>query len=310
MRARLLLLPIIVGVLLTAHPQAKASEYGFSTYGLGAAAFGAGVTPPAGTYVTNSYAYYQGDLNATISFGGVTVNAGADVKMFSTALNILYVPERKVLGGNLGLSVTIPVAHVDLDASVTIGPITADAGVNGWGLGDIVPRAQLGWQDGDFSQTVWVQVVTPTGFWERGFEPITGLHRPGIDIGWAFTWEHKPSKLQFNGAAGFTFNFENTATDYTSGTDFHWEWAIGYQVSQQLLVGVVGFDYSQLDHDSGPGPLASSVRGQVDAVGLGLSYTTLIDKRPFIFNLRHYWEFNAEDRWEGSSTIASGTLRF
>jgi hypothetical protein len=34
----------------------------------------------------------------------------------------------------------------------------------------------------------------------------------------------------------------------------------------------------------------------------------LIDKRPLIFNLRYYHEFNAENRWEGDSGIASVTL--
>jgi hypothetical protein len=51
-------------------------------------------------------------------------------------------------------------------------------------------------------------------------------------------------------------------------------------------------------------------KGSVDAIGPGLSYTTVIRETPFIFNLRHYREFNAENRWEGNSTIASGTIRF
>ena len=38
----------------------------------------------------------------------------------------------------------------------------------------------------------------------------------------AFTWEHSPSKLPFNGTPGFTFNFEKTATNYTSANEFHW----------------------------------------------------------------------------------------
>jgi hypothetical protein len=36
----------------------------------------------------------------------------------------------------------------------------------------------------------------------------------------------------------------------------------------------------------------------------------VIGTTPVIFNLRHYQEFNAEKRWEGNSTIASGTIRF
>jgi hypothetical protein len=62
--------------------------------------------------------------------------------------------------------------------------------------------------------TVYLQVVAPTGRYETGFFPIIGLH-------------DEVTKLQFNGAAGFTFNFENTATDYQSGDEFHFEWAIG-----------------------------------------------------------------------------------
>jgi len=83
----------------------------------------------------------------------------------------------------------------------------------GGGLGDIVTKVQLGWQHGEFSQTIYVQTVAPTGRYETGFAPIIGLHRPGIDTGWAFTWANKATSLQLNGALGVTFNFENTATD-------------------------------------------------------------------------------------------------
>ena len=50
--------------------------------------------------------------------------------------------------------------------------------------------------------------------------------------------------------------------------------------------------------------------GSVDAIGPGLSYTTLIDKTPVTLNLRYYHEFDAHDHFQGDSTIASGTVRF
>lgn len=89
------------------------------------------------------------------------------------------------------MAVTIPVGHLDVVAN--IGPLSRD----GWGFGDITTRAQLGWQQGDFSHLVYVQAVAPTARWQPGFTPIIGLHRPGVDTGWA--WEHKPAKLQLNG---------------------------------------------------------------------------------------------------------------
>jgi len=292
-------------------PQAHADEYGFSTYGLGGSAFGAGQTPPPGTYITYITGFYEGKVNTDITFGNVTVNAGAHVDFFQMALNGLYVPDRMVLGGRPGFSVTIPVGHVDLDASVT-GPLgnTFSDETSGWGLGDITTRAQLGWQDGDFAHLAYAQVVAPSGRYAVGFVPIIGLNRPGIDIGWSFTWTEKTSKLQFNGTTGVTFNFENNATDYVSGTDFHAEWAIGREICQGLMIGVAGYNFRQMTGDTGSGARLGPLKGEVDAIGPALTYTTLIGKTPLVLSARHYREYNVERRWEGSNTIFSGTVRF
>jgi hypothetical protein len=299
-----------LSLLAAASVNARATQYAFTSYGLGGNSFGAGVTPLPGTYVTNVEAYYSAKIGTAVDFDHVTLNAGAKAEIYTTALNLLYVPERKLFGGNLGLSVTIPGAHVDYLASIGVGPFVASREVDGWGLGDIVTRAQLGWQYGEFAHTIYLQGVAPTGFWEHGFSPITGLHRPGIDTGWAFTWTDKQTKLQVNGAEGFTFNFENTADDYKSGNEFHFEWAVGFECTPGLVLGVVGYDYRQLTGDSGAGAVLGPFKGSVDAIGPGLSYTTLIRETPFIFSLRNYTEFNATNHWEGNSTIASGTIRF
>jgi hypothetical protein len=66
----------------------------------------------------------------------------------------------------------------------------------------------------------------------------------------------------------------------------------------------------QLTGDSGSGAVLGPFKGKVDAIGPGLIYTTLLGTTPFILNVRHYREFNVENRWEGHSTIFSGTIRF
>lgn len=291
---------------------ASADEYGLSTYGLGSSAFSAGVTPPPGTYLTFVSGFYQAKIGGQLPFGGVTLNVGSKLDFFQAALNGLYVRDQTVLGGHLGLSVTVPVGHVDMKASVT-GPLgnTFEDSVSGGGLGDVTTRLQLGWQESaDFAHTAYVQVVAPSGRYAVGFQPIIGLHRPGIDTGWAFTWTEKSSKLQFNGTAGFTFNFENEATDYQSGTDFHFEWAVGREICTGLIFGAVGYDYRQLTGNSGPSARLGPFEGSVDAIGPGLTYTTLVGRTPLILNARYYQEFNAEHRWEGNMTIVSGTIRY
>ena len=73
---RFILLATAAGCLsLGAGSEAKAAEYGFSSYALGQNAFGAGVTPPAGTYVTSATGFYTAHIDNSINFGGVVLDA-------------------------------------------------------------------------------------------------------------------------------------------------------------------------------------------------------------------------------------------
>lgn len=297
--------------MIASAPQStNAAEGGFSGYGLGGAAFGAGQTPPPGTYISFVSGFYSADIKGAVTIGGELFELGLEVNFLQTALNGTYVPNRTLLGGRPAISVTIPAGYVDLEANVSVAGLSATRQVKGGGLGDISVRAQLGWEHGDFSHLVYIQGTAPTGRYDEGFSASIGLNREILDTGWAFTWTEKSSKLQFNGAVGFTFSGENSETGYKSGNDFHFEWAIGREISQGLMIGIVGYNYRQLSGDSGSGATLGPFKGTVDAIGAGLSYTTMIDTTPLVLNLRHYEEFNAERRWDGSQTLLTGTVRF
>jgi hypothetical protein len=259
--------------------------------------------------VTEAYLGYIARVGTTVTFGDDTINPGAKASFFIGGTNILYVPQGKVFGGTMGLSLTVPVDRVDYNATLG-GPLGTTRSVEGWGVGDVVSRFQLGWQDGGFAHLIYVQAVAPTGHWEQGFSPITGFYRPGVDTGWAFTWTDSTKKLQLNGTVGVTFNMENTATNYQSGDEFHFEWAAGLEFAPGLMMGVVGYDYRQFTGDSGSGAILGSFKGRVDAVGPGLIYTTLIGQTPLVLNLRHYMEFDGHNHFQGNSTIFSSTIRF
>ena len=90
--------------------------------------------------------------------------------------------------------------------------------------------------------------------------------------------QHPSAKLQINGAVGVTFNFENTATDYQSGIDFHAEWAIGYEILQGCSSGP---EYIATGNcDLGSGALLGAFQGEVDAIGAAVSYTTVVGTTP------------------------------
>jgi hypothetical protein len=56
----------------------------------------------------------------------------------AAASNILNVPERKLFAGSIGLAITLPLGHIDVEAM--IGPLGIETR---WlGFGDITSRAQ------------------------------------------------------------------------------------------------------------------------------------------------------------------------
>lgn len=302
---------ILLGLLpVLSASGAFAAEGGFSDYGLGGAAFNAGITPPAGTYVTGVAGFYTGTMGGSTSVGGVRVRAGAKVDFLQLGVNALIIPDAKLLGGQLGLSLTLPAGFVDLGASLSAGGPGIRREVSGVGLGDITPKLQLGWESGTFFDTMYVQATLPTGTYQPGFNPNIGLHRPAIDVGNAITWIDPGSKIQIDASAGVTFNFENTATNYQSGTEAHLDWAVGKDIGNGFTLGVVGYDYRQLTGDSGAGATLGAYKGSVDAVGLGLGYSSKVGNTPVSLALRHYQEFNVSNRFAGNSTIATMTFAF
>src|SRR5580704_11090232 len=101
MRLSVLICAAVCGFAASA---ANADESGFSIYGLGGYAFGAGVTPPPGWYITPFAGYYSGKASSALPYGGL-VTAALRVRFFQTGLNALYVPDTTILGGHLGMSV-------------------------------------------------------------------------------------------------------------------------------------------------------------------------------------------------------------
>ena len=226
--------------------EGNAAEYAFTSYPLGVLAFGAGITPPPGIYVTDAISFYSGNVGGNFDFGGRTFNAGVKADIFLDSTNILLVPQGKLLDGYFGASVTVPAGYVKYDASASGVRGTASSETSGGGWGDMSMQFQLGWDGESFSHTVYLLGVIPTGRYDTGFYPIIGLNRPSLDLGWAFTYFDKNSKLQFNGAVGFMTSMENDATQYQTGNEFHAEWAIGYKFDNGLLIGAVGYDYRQV----------------------------------------------------------------
>ena len=289
---------------------AIASGLALCSVPLGTLGFGAGITPPPGFYVTEAVSFYEGSVGGNFDFGERVFNSGVKAGIFFDDVNLLFVPQQKVLGGLFGASVTVPAGYVDYKASASGIAGTTTVETSGGGLGDTDFKFQLGWDGESFSHTAYFLMVVPTGRYNTGFNPIVGLNRPSFDIGWGFTYFDKNSKIQINGAVGFMASVENYATQYQTGDEFHAEWAIGYKFDNGLVLGVVGYDYRQLTGDSGSGALLGPFESSVDAVGGGLSYTTQVGETPVVINVRDYEQYNGKNLFHGNPAVASFTAVF
>jgi len=294
-----------------ASPEINAAEYGFTTYPLGTLGFGAGITPPPGYYITEAISFYEGSIGGNFDFGGRDFSAGVKANIFLDNVNLLFVPQGSLLGGLFGASVTVPAGYVDYKASAS-GPRgnTVSDETSGGGWGDMNIKFQLGWDSESFSHTAYFLMVVPTGRYDTGFYPIIGLNRPSYDMGWGFTYFDKNSKIQINGAVGFMTSSENNETQYQTGNEFHAEWAIGYKFDNGLLLGVVGYDYRQITGDSGPGAILGPFESLGDAIGPGLSYSTVIGETPVVINVRDYEQYNWQNFVHGNAAVASVTAVF
>lgn len=305
MERKVLCTAAIALALLTS--PARADEGASGLYVPGNFGFGAGVTPGPGLYVSSSVSHYTGDITLYVDGGKIIANARAKPTIIGFAG--LWVPETKVLGGNFGLSVRSSENYAWAHGSVR-GLIDLDETVQGSGFGDTVARAQLGWDSGNWSNSLFLTGWFPTGRYERGFKPNTGKNIYGINLGWGVTYTAPRANLEFDSAIGITFSARNPATDYKNGDDFAWEWAMGKRFQNGLKVGVAGYFYQQVTADSGSGAKLGPFKGRVAALGPQIVYETMLMGRPTVFNFRNYQEFDAVNRFEGNLTTFMTTMRF
>ena len=80
-----------------------------------------------------------------------------------------------------------------------------------------------------------------------------GLGHGAIDAGGDYTYLDPTTGRELSAVIGFTYNFENTNTNYHNGVNMHLDWGASQFLSKQLHVGLVGYQYNQISPDTGAG---------------------------------------------------------
>jgi len=300
---------LIAIAALTAVPNrsAIAAEGGGGFYLLGQRGQGAAVLPPVeGVFFTMPTYFYSGDVAGSqpLEVGGAAT-LGLDADVLVVMPTALWMTPIDFLGGDLGLSATFVYGNADLAANFAVAiPGLDDANFGDeddrWAMGDPVANAFLGWTGENYAYALTFSVNIPAGDYDVGRLSNVAINYWAADITAAGTWLFPKSQIELSGATGFTFNDENDDTEYETGTEFHLEVAAFYQFSESFSAGVNGYYYKQLSADSGEGAVLGSLKGEVAAIGPGLSGTFMVGPAPVSMRFSYYHEISAEKRLEGN----------
>jgi hypothetical protein len=327
---------LLIGALLSAE-RVYAAEQAKSVYLLGVTTSMAGMTPPPGTYVSSFTYLYSGDatgaaaLSRTLPLTGTvlpafaTLQTNADVSVKANValdvFSVLWVAPQKVLEGNFGFGVLLPVGYQEVD--VNLNALTALTFPNGtvlqrgrnfgisdstFAVGDPLATAFIGWSSGNLHWKLTGLLNVPIGAYDRSNLVNMGFNRWAADLTGSATWLDPKSGFEVSLAAGFTFNGENPDTNYKTGTEFHLEGAVMKHFSKAFAVGVAGYHYQQITGDSGSGALLGAFKGEVSAIGPNLTYNFQVGGVPVLTSVRWLHEFNAKNRLEGDAGFVTVTV--
>lgn len=294
--------------------ESRAAENGVGLYLLGSRGPMAGYLPPPGFYIQNDIYYYDGKTGGSRRFpAGGKVLARVEGLSAADFLTSSWVLPDQILGGNFSIGAILPYgrAHVRADINVDpVGPLVfrGSAKDRAWIFADPVGSAVLGWHSGNFHWNVMGLLNFPVGHYREDQIANLAFHRWAGDLSAALTWMDPKIGIDLSGTAGVTFNGKNQFTDYTTGTEFHVEWAASKQITKEFSAGILGYHYQQISADTGTGATLGPYKGRVTALGGTVAYNFEAGKTPISTRLKVFREFSAKNRLTG--TVGIFTVAF
>ena len=251
---------------------------------------------------------YSGKADTSKTFQhGTSLNAGVSARESLILMQLGYVGEEKILGGQPYLGIGWGPGSNTTSASISVvNPSTQFNRSNtSNGSTDIYPLASLTWNQGNNNFKTYVTGDIPLGTYSSTSLSSIGIGHAAIDAGGGYTYLNNTTGLEFSGILGATYNWMNNQTNYQNGIDSHLDWSVSQFVSQNWQVGIAGYGYYQLTADSGSGNKVGAFKSRIAAVGPQIGYLFNIGKKQAYINLRAYKEFWAQNRVEGYAMIST-----
>ena len=265
---------------------ACATEGGGGAYPNGAEDFMAGAVPPPGTYLINYLTSYSADRFTNNDGVGVVPNFKLDVT--ANVLRFIHVTSATILGASWAMHTLIPILNVDVT--------TPGGQQDRLGFGDVVVSPMiLAWHSKNLHAVAAVDFYLPVGPYDKGRMANLGRNYWTIEPAVGVTYLGD-SGLDVSAKLMYDINTINTATDYTSGNEFHMDYAVGQKI-KQFTLGGAGYYYQQVSDDKINGRTIANNKGSAVAIGPAIKY----DYQKAGFTLKYLFEAETNNRPDGGS---------
>jgi hypothetical protein len=193
---------------------------------------------------------------------------------FTAITHLAYSPSTKVLGSYWGVEILVPVAFVDVATPTALG---STAGIGDITLSPLVFQAPtvtlLG---GKFFHRLDLDVVAPTGRYDRDALVNVGSHVWSLNPYYAFTWL-LGDRFETSWRIHYLWNSVNdapgpayAASSIQPGQAIHFNAAFSVQVTKMVRAGVAGYFLQQITDSRADGRAVAGSRERVGALGPGL----------------------------------------
>ena len=311
----------LLASLLLAWPgiNALAEEGGTGHYLPGSfASFMDGVATQETLIARINLVHYDGDVSVQrpLPIAGLTT-VDAEARSTALGLTVFWRPEWGTLSEKwgYGMSATVPLMDVEVEATVTAAPGSYRAQSSLSGLGDILlmPLMFNYNVNPDLNINTRLTVYAPTGSYQVGrlantsknywsFEPTVGVMYFGQKNG-----------IELSLFSGICYNTENPDTDYKSGSQFHLDGTLAQHfpfAGGISSVGVTGYYYDQISDDTGSGAVFGAFRAKTTAIGPSVSYIKNLANSELLAELKWLHETETQNRLQGDTIFFKAMLSF
>jgi hypothetical protein len=251
---------VLAALVAGATAVANATENGSSSYPVGVDTVLSAHQPARG--MTNIYNYTNTYFaNETDGANGKPSATPFKLRIGADAVKVVHDWGVPFLGGTLHSNIALPLVYQQIETPGGRGSKTALGNTSIAVLGTSYSKNNFSWYyEGD--------VFLPGSNYNKNDLANPGAHRWAGGPVAAVTYQPWHKSAEFSSKWSYLFNSANTATNYTNGQEFMWEYDAMKELNKHYAFGVNGFWYQQTSDDKQNGVLYNGGnRGRDFAVG-------------------------------------------